>query len=321
MAEATARDPGPALPAVEMHIRKPNDPATAVVVESRLCTRGGSKAAGWVRHITLDVGGTEIAGRFRAGQSFGVAVPGEDGRGRPHKVRLYSIASPTGGEDGTGRLLSTTVKRLLDEHWEGHQLFVGVASNWLCDRQVGDAVPITGPAGKRFLLPAAPEEHDYAFFATGTGIAPFRGMVRELLAGGVQSRVVLVMGSAYATDLLYDEEFRELAAGHPNFTYLTALSRERQADGSAGMYVQGRLETHAELFGQVLGGERGLVYACGMAGMELGVMQGLFRTLDPESFGRYVSLGDGVRRDPGSWDRKMIPREISPTRRMFLEVY
>ncbi|MCC7388477.1 MAG: hypothetical protein IT431_06875 [Phycisphaerales bacterium] len=321
MADATVRDPGPALPEVEMHIRKPNDPATGVVVESRLCTTGGKKAAGIVRHIVIDIGATEIAGRFRAGQSFGVVPPGEDENGRAHKVRLYSIASPTGGEDGSGRLLATTVKRVVDEHWEDHGLFLGVASNWLCDRQIGDEVPITGPAGKRFLLPASPDEHDYAFFATGTGIAPFRGMVTELLSRAVRSQIVLVMGTAYGTDLLYDEELVGLAAKHPNFTYLTALSRESQSDGAGRMYVQGRLDTHAELFRRVLGGDRGLVYACGLAGMELGIMRGLLGCLGPEGFSRYVAVEPGLASDPGAWDRKMIPRQISPTRRMFLEVY
>ena len=321
MAESTVRDPGPALPAVEMHIRKPNDPATAVVVESRLCTAGGKKAAGFVRHVVLDIGDTEIAGRFRAGQSFGVIPPGEDENGRPHKVRLYSIASPTGGEDGSGKLLATTVKRVIDEHWENHRLFLGVASNYLCDVQVGDEVLVTGPAGKRFLVPESPDDHDYAFFATGTGIAPFRGMVRDMLAAGVQSRIVLVMGTAYGTDLLYDEEFTALAAEHDNFTYLTALSRESQADGSGRMYVQGRIETHPGLFREVLGGERGLVYMCGLAGMELGVMRGLLACLGPESFARYVKMDEELAGDPGGWDRKMIPRQIAPTRRMFLEVY
>jgi ferredoxin--NADP+ reductase len=321
MTTDTVKDPGPALPAVEMHIHKPNDPTIGVVVESRLCTKGGSKAAGMVRHIVLDISKTDLAGRFRAGQSFGVVVPGTDANGKAHKVRLYSIASPTGGEDGTGTLLATTVKRTIDEHWDNHTLFEGVASNWLCDLQIGDEVPITGPAGKRFLLPAFTGEHDYAFFATGTGIAPFRGMIKELLDAGGRSRVVMVMGTPYATDLLYDEELTALAAKHDNFTYLTALSRQGQPDGNGPMYVQGRVETHAELFGKLLSGDRGLVYACGLAGMELGVIQGLLKILGPARLGRYVTVEPELLGDPGAWDRKMIPRRLAPTRRLFLEVY
>ncbi|HZW08532.1 MAG TPA: hypothetical protein VFF69_01390 [Phycisphaerales bacterium] len=312
--------PGPALPEVAMHLHKPNEPGRAVLVESLPCTNG-RKAAGFVRHIVLDVSKSRLAGGFRAGQSFGVIPPGTDDRGLPHKVRLYSIACPTAGEDGSGNLLSTTVKRTIDEHWDTHRLFLGVASNYLCDLQAGDEVTITGPNGKRFLLPTRPEEHDYAFFATGTGIAPFRGMVRELLASGVRSRIVLVMGSPYATDLLYHEELENLAAEHPNFTYLTALSRELQPDGGAPMYVQGRLDTHADLFQSVLCSDRGLVYACGLAGMELGIVQGLSRALPATELARYVAIDPAIAPDPTGWTRRMIPREIAPTRRMFLEVY
>ncbi|VAX41785.1 Ferredoxin-NADP(+) reductase [hydrothermal vent metagenome] len=321
MTTNATKDPGPTLPAVEMHIHKPNDPTIGIVVENRLCTKGGRKAAGFVRHIVLDISKTDIAGRFRAGQAFGVIPPGQDAKGKPHKVRLYSIASPTGGEDGSGTLLATTVKRMIDENWDDQTLFLGVASNWLCDRKVGDEVPITGPAGKRFLLPASPNDHDYAFFATGTGIAPFRGMVQELLAGGVTSQIVLVLGSPYATDLLYHDEMTALAEQHDNFTYLTALSREPQPDGSGRMYVQDRLETHTELFERVLGGDRGLVYACGLAGMEIGILQGLSRTLGPERLARYVTVEAELAGDPAAWDRKMIPRRLTPTRRLFLEVY
>lgn len=320
MSSARAADPGPVLPGVEMHLHKPAEPGRGVVVETRVCTHG-RKAAGFVRHIVIDVSRTGLAGRFRVGQSFGVIPPGADERGLPHKVRLYSLACPTGGEDGSGNLVSTTVKRMIDEHWENHHLFLGVASNWLCDLSPGDEVPVTGPNGKRFLLPAAPAEHDYVFFATGTGIAPFRGMVRDLLATGVGSRIVLVMGAPYATDMLYHDEFCELAGAHENFVYLTALSRELQPDGGAPMYVQGRLDTHRDLFRSVLCSDRGLVYACGLAGMELGVIQGLARTLLPSELSRYVAVDGAPAGDPTGWTRRMIPREITPTRRMFLEVY
>lgn len=321
MSERRTSDPGPTLPEVEMHLHTPDHPGTGVVVETTSCT-ASTKSAGFVRHLVLDVSRSNLPGRIRAGQSFGVLPPGTNERGKPHKVRLYSIASPSGGEGGRPELLATTVKRMIDEHWETHRLFLGVASNWLCDLQVGDEVPITGPAGKRFLLPADLGAHDFVFFATGTGIAPFRAMVRELLAQGARtSRIMLIMGAPYGTDLLYHREFQALEATHGNFTYLTALSREPQPDGAHPMYVQGRLETHTDLFRSILCSGRGLVYACGLAGMELGIIQGLFRALPQDEFARYVTLAPGLADEPIAWTRKMIPREIAPTRRMFLEVY
>ena len=313
----------PELVDVEQHLISPMQPATGRVVSTRVCT-ASRKAAGFVRHVEIDVSNTALAGRYRAGQSFGVVPPGTDARGRAHKLRLYSIASPTRGEDGQGTVLATTVKRTIDEHWEDHTLFLGVASNYLCDLKPGDEVTITGPAGKRFVLPKDQNAHDYVFFATGTGIAPFRGFLHELLGppdGPCDSSVTLVMGAPYATDLLYHDELSALSQTHPNFTYLTAISRERQADADRTMYVQGRLETHADHFRDVLGSTRALVYVCGIAGMELGVFQGLAKLLKPEALEQYLRGDPELIAHPDTWERKMIPRTLRPTKRVMLEVY
>lgn len=255
------------------------------------------------------------------GQAFGVLPPGLDANNRPHKLRLYSIASPARGEDGQGAVIATTVKRTIDEHHDTQKLFLGVASNYLCDLRPGDRVRLTGPSGKRFVLPAAPAEHDYIFFATGTGIAPFRGMLMELLGRGVTSRIVLVMGAAYATDLLYDEELRRWMREHPNFSYLTAISRERQADGGGPMYVQDRLDTDAAALAPILESSRTLVYICGLAGMELGIFQKLAGLLPPAALSSYLAVDEPAMADIRGWQRSMIQRQIRPTRRVFLGVY
>lgn len=306
------------LPEARMHIYRPNAPVVARISKSEVCT--AKKAAGIVRHVEFDVSGTELVGQVLPGQSIGVIPPGQDEKGRPHAVRLYSVASPAGGEDGQGRIISTTVKRTIDEHWETHRLFLGVASNYLCDLQVGDEVRLSGPNGKRFLIPVAAGNHDYVFFATGTGIAPFRGMVLDLLRSGVNSRVVLVMGSPYTTDLMYDELFRSLEASHPNFTYLTAISRE--GSGAAGRaYVQDRLVSHREFFGPLLASERTLIYVCGLAGMEIGIFQQMARTLPESALEQYVQVDPAVRGAVDSWDRKLLHKQLKATRRVFLETY
>jgi ferredoxin--NADP+ reductase len=309
----------PVLREAKMHLLGPASPGVGVVVSSERCT-ASRKAAGFVRHVAIDVSRTALAGNFVPGQSFGVIPPGVDGNGKPHKVRLYSIASPSRGEDGEGKVLATTVKRTIDEHHETHALFLGVCSNYLCDLPVGAEVKVTGPSGKRFVLPAEPEQHDYVFLATGTGIAPFRAMVMELLERGVGSRIVLVMGSPYATDLLYHGDFTRWAVEHTNFTYLTAISRERQADGGP-MYVHDRLAASRDVVVPVLERERTLVYVCGIAGMELGVMQRLATLLPERAREQYLRVDRATLAGVEGWDRRMIPRQVQPTRRVFLEVY
>lgn len=308
-----------ALPEAKMHLYRPGEPVSARIVKSETCT--APKAAGFVRHVEFDVSGTLLAGNVLPGQSIGVMAPGHDDKGRPHAVRLYSVASPSRGEDGRGNVISTTVKRTIDEHWETHKLFLGVASNYLCDLQVGDEVKLSGPNGKRFLLPKNMGAHDYLFFATGTGIAPFRGMVTDLLESGAASKVTLVMGAPYTTDLLYDVFFRAKAAAHANFTYLTAISREKQADGHDRMYVQDRLTTEREQLLPMLASERTLVYICGIAGMEMGIFQQMARLLPPSALEQYIQADDAALADVNNWNRKMLNKQIKTTRRVFLEVY
>ena len=45
------------------------------------------------------------------GQSIGIVAPGLDTSGKPHTIRLYSIASPREGEKTNANNLSLTVKR------------------------------------------------------------------------------------------------------------------------------------------------------------------------------------------------------------------
>ncbi len=317
----------PDLPEVSMHLHTPAAPAVGVVVSNERCT-ASKKAAGFVRHVAIDVSRTLIAGKFVSGQSFGVIPPGVDAKGKPHKVRLYSIASPTFGEDGKGGVLATTVKRLIDEHHETGELHLGVASNYLCSLKPGDSVNVSGPSGKRFVLPTDPNAHDYVFIATGTGIAPFRGMLHDLYRHphrpASTSRVTLVMGVPYASELLYDAELRAMAAevGGGRFRYLTALSRESQeaAKGRRTMYVQDRLAEDEEVRA-MLSIERTLVYICGIAGMELGIFQAMATGLRADVREQYLGVDSESMASVGGWERRMIHKQVRPTRRVFMEVY
>lgn len=317
-----------ALPEVKMHLYRPNEPVTVRVTRNEVCAGGpGKKPASFVRHIEFDVSGTLLEGQVFPGQSIGVLAPGKDEKGRPHAVRLYSVASPTGGEDGAGKIISTTVKRTIDEGWEDHKLFLGVCSNYLCDLQPGDEVKLSGPNGKKFLLPKDVGAHDYVFFATGTGIAPFRGMVLDILRSHAKSKVTLVMGSPYSTDLIYDAQMRELAKQHPNFRYVTAISRERQEDGPPGgqphgpCYVQDRITLERDTLGKMLESERTLIYVCGIAGMELGIFKHMARCLPPAALAQYLTVEPEAMNAIDAWDRKMLHRQIKVSKRVFLEVY
>jgi ferredoxin--NADP+ reductase len=313
---------------VQTKLVKPTVPVIGRVVSNELCMNG--KSASFVKHTTFDVAGTPLAGAFRAGQAFGVIPPGEDENGKPHKVRLYSLASPSWGEDGDGNVISTTPKRLVEEFApqtatddpSDHHLFMGICSNYLCSLKPGDEVCLSGPNGKRFQLPADHAAHDYLFLATGTGIAPFRGMLMELLqgsAGACDSQIHLVMGSPYTTDLLYHDLFEGLASQHSNFHYHTAISREPRGEGRRGLYVDALLDEWLDSFRTLFASPRTLIYVCGLAGMQLGLFQMLARhDLDAGYCTRSAALMDT---DPTDWDSAAIKRGMKPTPRCMLEVY
>lgn len=311
----------PKLPEVQVNVATPNSPVVGTVVQTRMVTKGGKKSASYVRHVAFDVSGTPLAKSFRAGQSFGVLPPGTDAKGKPHKLRLYSLVCPSVGDDGQGNVVATVCKRVIDEHWDNHKLFTGVASNYICDLNEGDQALLTGPSGKRFILPEVKSDHDYIFFATGTGIAPFRAMVMDLLREKADSKIVLIMGSPYSSDLLYDEEFTQWAKEYPNFRYLTAISREYvREEGASKIYVQERLNTNADELVPMLTNPRTLVYVCGIAGMEVGIIRLMAKLLPQEVFAQYVTVKEGAG-PIDSLDRKEFGRVVRAGGRLFLEVY
>lgn len=301
------------LPQVELNIYTPKNPVEATVVENRIVTSESSP--NFVRHVTFDVSGTDLEGRVHVGQSVGVLPPGEDSRGRPHKLRLYSVSSPGRGEGGERHLISTTVKRTIEEFEE--KLYVGVASNYLADLKPGDKVLLTGPSGKRFLLPENARDFNYIFFATGTGIAPFRGMIQELFEEPYENECVLIFGCPYRTDLLYEEYFDQMNEENDGFHYLKSISREgRRSDGSKD-YVQTKLVDEAELLNPILAKPNTLLYICGLQGME----EGIYRELIRQNHDGYVKLKKKLPEDLSSLNGRELKRAVKPSSRLFVEVY
>ncbi|WP_421774209.1 hypothetical protein [Gracilimonas sp.] len=302
------------LPEVELNIYSPKEPTEITVVENYVCTKESSP--NFVRHVTFDVSGTELEGRVRIGQSIGILPPGENEKGRPHKLRLYSVSSPTKGEGGKSNLVSTTVKRTIEE-LDG-KLYTGICSNYLADLKPGDKVKATGPSGKRFLLPENPENFNYVFFATGTGIAPFRGMIMEMLEAGMENQIALVFGAAYRTDLIYPDYFMETEKENDNFHYIAKISREdRRPDGSK-YYVQTAIEDEEKILDPILSKENTLIYICGIKGMEAGI----YKMLAKKGFKDYLVLkGDYADMDPSEWDWDEMKRNVKPGDRTFEEVY
>lgn len=180
---------------------------------------------------------------FYAGQFLSLEVPRNSGQ----EARPYSIASAP----VDGKTFDLCLNRV-----EG-----GYVSNYLCDLDAGASVDVTGPHGS--FVVSTPMDQDLVFIATGTGIAPIRGMLAELFAssGKLTHDASLIFGVRHPETLLYRQEFEALARQDPRFHFLPTLSRP-PADwpGKTG-YVQEHLR---KLFA---GRKDFKAYICGLKAM------------------------------------------------------
>jgi benzoyl-CoA 2,3-dioxygenase component A len=228
-------------------------PAVATVQGNYRLT--GDNADSDVRHIILDLGTTSFP--VLEGQSVGIAPPGTDDNGRPHRMRLYSVSSPRDGERPNTNNLSLTVKR------EPH----GLASNYVCDLKRGDQVKLTGPFGSTFLMPNDARA-TILMICTGTGSAPFRGftMRRQRAASGETGGMMLVFGARRPDSLPYFGPLKKvpdaLLDKHLVFSRVEGTPRE---------YVQDRMRVEKDKIATMLASDTTHVYVCGLKAMEAGV--------------------------------------------------
>ena len=242
-------------------------PVTATVTGNYRLT--DAQAESDVRHIVLDFGNQIFP--VLEGQSIGVIPPGTDASGKPHYLRMYSVASARDGERAGYNNLALTVKRVLLEE-EGKQI-KGVASNYLCDLQKGDKVQVTGPFGDRFLMPNH-SGSNLLMICTGTGAAPMRAMTEyrrrlQMHSKPVDGKLMLFFGARSPAELPYFGPLRKLPASF--IEQHLAFSR---VDGAPRVYVQDKLREAYKAVTELLLGDT-FIYICGLKGMEAGVMEAL----------------------------------------------
>ena len=260
---------------IPVNTYKNKAPFTGKVVSTKRIV--GPKATGETCHIVIDHKGDFP---YWEGQSWGVIPPGTKENGKPHNVRLYSIASSRYGDDMTGNTGSLCVRRATywcPELQAEDPAKKGICSNFLCDTNPGDEIQMTGPAGKVMLMPEEDPTTDYIMVATGTGIAPYRGFIRRLFfedtpaARAYKGEAWLFLGVANSDALLYDDEFQDAKSRFPeNFRIDYALSREQTNSKGGKMYIQDKVEEYAdEVFTKLENGAH--IYFCGLKGMMPGI--------------------------------------------------
>ena len=263
---------------VPVNTYRPKNPFIGKCLSSTELVREGGQ--GTVRHLIFDLSGSDL--QYLEGQSIGIIPPGKDAKGKPHKLRLYSIASTRHGDNLDDKTVSLCVRRLEYNHPETGETIYGVCSSYLCDMVEGADVAITGPVGKEMLLPND-EDATIIMIATGTGIAPFRAFVWRMFKEREQNPdyqfkglAWLFFGCAYTPNILYKEELEYLQREFPeNFRITYAISREQKNKDGGKMYIQHRIQENAEELWKLIKKPNAHTYICGLKGMEDGIDEGM----------------------------------------------
>lgn len=214
-----------------------------------------------VRELVLEVDRENFD--FDMGQSIGVLVPGSGEFGDVVHHRLYTVAdTPKAGAKPEVTIIVRRCNYIDD--YSGEE-FNGVNSNFLCDRKPGDKIVVTGPFGMPFHVPDD-REANLLLIGLGTGIAPFRALVKHIYqdVGDWRGKVRLLYGAHSGLELLYMNSKRDDFSNYydeETFKAFKALSpRPNWADPIAWDFA---IEDRAEEIRSMLSDERTFVYIAG----------------------------------------------------------
>jgi ferredoxin-NADP reductase len=186
----------------------------------------------------FDFGWGETPVEFKAGQFFMLEVADEAGKVN----RSYSVSSAPSYKEG----FSLCVKLLAD----------GRGSKLLRELPVGGAANFMAPFG-HFVL--ADSTKDILMIATGTGLAPYMGMLPTLFEQGFAGQITLIFGVRHEEDLFYVEKLRAWEKDHSNFKAIITLSQPSEEWTGE----KGRVTDHLEGFDW----QNVQVYICGNGDM------------------------------------------------------
>ncbi len=177
--------------------------------------------------------------RYLAGQA--IDVIGKDGL-----RRSYSIANAPAAADGQAGKLDLHIRKVDGGAFSRY---------WFVDAKTNDLLRLEGPRGTFFLRDVA--GLDLVFLATGTGIAPIKAMLDDLVlrpADAQPRSIALLWGGRVRSDLYWQPE-------HTGLAYTPVLSRAEAAwDGARGHVQDVLLQAPRDW-------ARTVAYACGSEAM------------------------------------------------------
>lgn len=147
----------------------------------------------------------------------------------------------------------------------------GAGARFFRDAAVGKGVIFYGPFDD-FPYQAG-TGRPKIFFATSTGIAPFRMMAEAAIKEGLHTTILL--GSPKESDIAFKSEFEEIAQKTPLLTFLPVLSNPDPSWGGTRGYVTDYILKNPDIV------RASDVYICGIPPMTMGVLSALEKIAMP----------------------------------------
>ncbi|MFT4244176.1 MAG: ferredoxin--NADP reductase [Candidatus Woesearchaeota archaeon] len=194
---------------------------------------------------------------FKSGHFLNFILPLKDQQ-RPLR-RAYSIASrpysKLKDEQGYKKIFELCVKIDLK----------GQFTPILQNSELKSKFEIMGPLGLFTLKDIENTSISQVFIAAGTGIAPMRSFILDLLVNkNFKGKVILLFGVRTHEDVLFQDEFTQLAKKYSNFSFYYTLSRPDESYQGLQGYVQDNLHI---LKGEDIDIQNCRFYICGRTKM------------------------------------------------------
>jgi ferredoxin-NADP reductase len=184
------------------------------------------------RRFWLQIEGA-IPFEFKAGQFVTMDLPISEKRLK--RWRSYSIASmPT--------LPASDILEFCIVRSD-----TGAGTKYLFEEAtIGTNIRFKAPDGNFVLTEERIAEKNLVFICTGTGVAPFRSMIHDILNRQLPyKKLHLIFGTRTEEGILYRNEFEDLQSKYPNFKYDVVLSRPKPSwEGRRGYVHQVYMEDY-----------------------------------------------------------------------------
>lgn len=145
---------------------------------------------------------------FKAGQFMNFVAPPYGDITQP-TARAYSIASAPSAKTALELIIRYVPEGMCTTYVFKHL-------------KAGETIQLIGPFGEFFLRDT---DREIIFIAGGSGLAPIRSLVLDMIDRGITHRpATFFFGAVRLKDLYYVEEFQAIAAQHPWFRFVPALS-------------------------------------------------------------------------------------------------